>query len=126
MSTAEAQQENTEFVDFWNEILVPKFTKYRHILVGGLTHHSEKIFPTLEVKEGDKVVDVGCGFGDTAIEFGKIVGESGSVLAIDCCDAFLEYGRQDAKTEGVEKVTLFLLASWAVLTQLGRKGGFMP
>ena len=55
MSTAEAQQENTEFVDFWNEILVPKFTKYRHILVGGLTHHSEKIFPTLEVKEGDKV-----------------------------------------------------------------------
>jgi ubiquinone/menaquinone biosynthesis C-methylase UbiE len=105
MSTAEAQQENTEFVDFWNEILVPKFTKYRHILVGGLTHHSEKIFPTLEVKEGDKVVDVGCGFGDTAIEFGKIVGESGSVLAIDCCDAFLEYGRQDAKTEGVENVT---------------------
>jgi ubiquinone/menaquinone biosynthesis C-methylase UbiE len=105
MSTAETQNENTEFVDFWNEILVPKFIKYRHILVVGLTHHSEKIFPTLKVKEGDKVVDVGCGFGDTAIEFGKIVGDEGSVLAIDCCDAFLEYGRKDAKAEGVENVT---------------------
>ncbi len=105
MSMAEAENENTEFVDFWNEILVPKFTKYRYILVGGLTHHSEKIFPTLDVKEGDKVVDVGCGFGDTAIAFGKIVGDTGSVQAIDCCDAFLGYGRKDAQAEGVENVT---------------------
>ena len=29
-------ESSTEFVDFWNDILVPKFTKYRHILVGGL------------------------------------------------------------------------------------------
>ena len=105
MSTAEAQTQNTEFVDFWNDILVPKFIEYRHILVGGLTHHSEKIFPKLEVKQGDKVVDVGCGFGDTAIEFGRIVGDQGSVLAIDCCDAFLEYGRKDASAAGVKNVT---------------------
>lgn len=105
MSTAEAHTQNTEFVDFWNEILVPKFVKYRHILVGGLTHHSAKILPTLNVKKGDKVVDVGCGFGDTAIEFARIVGDEGSVLAIDCCDAFLDYGRKDAKEAGVDNVT---------------------
>lgn len=105
MSAAEAQTHNTEFVDFWNEILVPKFVKYRHILVGGLTNHSAKIFPTLQVKEGDSVVDVGCGFGDTAIEFGKMVGENGKVLGIDCCDAFLEFGRKDAVKEGVQNVT---------------------
>ena len=79
--------------------------KYRHILVGGLTNHSAKIFPTLQVKEGDSVVDVGCGFGDTAIEFGKMVGENGKVLGIDCCDAFLEFGRKDAVKEGVQNVT---------------------
>jgi ubiquinone/menaquinone biosynthesis C-methylase UbiE len=105
MSTAQAETRNTEFVDFWNEILVPKFVSYRHILVGGLTHHSAKIFPTLNVHEGDKVVDVGCGFGDTAIEFGKIVGKEGSVLAIDCCEAFLEFGRKDAAAAGVDNVT---------------------
>ena len=47
MSTAEAVTENSEFVNFWNEILVPKFIKYRHILVDGLTHHSAEIIPTL-------------------------------------------------------------------------------
>ena len=44
---------DTEFVEFWNEILVPKFIQYKHILVGGLSHHSEKIFPSLNVNEGD-------------------------------------------------------------------------
>ncbi len=105
MSTADAPRGDTEFVDFWNEVLVPKFTKYRHILVGGLTHHSAKIFPSLDVGEGDRVVDVGCGFGDTAIQFAQRVGPSGSVLGLDCCDGFLEFARADAKAAGVRNVS---------------------
>jgi ubiquinone/menaquinone biosynthesis C-methylase UbiE len=97
-------ESSTEFVDFWNDILVPKFTKYRHILVGGLTHHSEAILPTLPVKVGDKVVDVGCGFGDTAIELAQRVGPTGSVLGLDCCEGFLELARADAAAAGVENV----------------------
>ncbi len=105
MSTVEAPADSTEFVDFWNEILFPKFTKYRHILVDGLTHHSAKIFPSLEVGKGNRVVDVGCGFGDTVIQFAQRVGPFGSVLGIDCCDGFLEFGREDAKAAGVGNVT---------------------
>ena len=104
MSTAQAQTDGNEFVDFWNEVLVPKFTKFRHILVGGLTHHSAKVLPGLEITEGDRAVDVGCGFGDTAIEIARRVGPGGSVLGIDCCDAFLEFGRRDAESEGVTNV----------------------
>ena len=104
MSATPAAASSNEFVDFWNDILVPKFTKYRHILVGGLSHHSANIFPKLEVRPGDKVVDVGCGFGDTAIQLAECVGPEGSVLGIDCCDAFLEFGRADAKAQGVSNV----------------------
>jgi ubiquinone/menaquinone biosynthesis C-methylase UbiE len=100
----DSQEETTEFVDFWNEVLVPKFTKYRHVLVGGLTHHSAKIFPSLEVREGDRAVDVGCGFGDTAIELAQRVGPGGSVLGIDCCEAFLDIARGDAAAAGVDNV----------------------
>jgi ubiquinone/menaquinone biosynthesis C-methylase UbiE len=96
---------SNEFVDFWNDILVPKFIKYRHILVGGLTHHSENIFPKLEIREGDKAVDVGCGFGDTAIQIAQRVGPEGSVLGMDCCNAFLEFGRADARAAGVTNVS---------------------
>jgi SAM-dependent methyltransferase len=57
------------------------------------------------VHPGDKVVDAGCGFGDTAIQLARLVGPTGSVLAIDCCDGFLQYGRQDAKAGGIETIT---------------------
>ena len=106
MSNVEAAVEpRNEYVDFWNTILVPKFVRWRHIIVDGLTLHSAKIFPSLEVHEGDKVVDAGCGFGDTAIQLARLVGPTGSVLAVDCCDGFLAYGREDAKAAGVSNVT---------------------
>ena len=101
---SDTQEGNTEFVDFWNEILVPKFVKYRHILVGGLTHHSARVFPSLKVREGERALDVGCGFGDTAIQLAQRVGPSGSVLGIDCCTAFLETARKDAAAAGVDNV----------------------
>ncbi len=95
----------SEYIEFWNEILVPKFIRWKHIVVDGLTLHSAAVFPTLAVRPGDRVIDAGCGFGDTAIQLARLVGPGGSVLAIDCCDAFLEYGRRDAAAAGIGNVT---------------------
>ncbi len=98
-------QGDSEFVDFWNTILVPKFIKFKHILVDGLTHHSEAIFPSLQVKEGNAVLDVGCGFGDTAMKLARLTGPEGRVVGLDCCDAFMDYGRKEAADERMENVT---------------------
>jgi len=105
MSEAHAASEDTEFVKFWNEVLAPKFIRFKHVLVDGLTHHSEAIFPNLPVREGDRVLDVGCGFGNTAIKLAKIVGPKGYVVGIDCCDAFLDFARKDAKDKGIANVS---------------------
>ncbi len=96
---------DTEFVDFWNEILVPKFIEFKHVLVDGLTHHSAAIFPSLKVEEGDNVLDIGCGFGDTAIQLARRVGPEGSVLGVDCCDAFMAYGIREAAEQGLDNVS---------------------
>jgi len=104
-NTEVAAAPRSQYVDFWNSVLVPKFVRWRHILVGGLTLHSAKVFPSLAVRAGDAVVDAGCGFGDTAIQLARLVGPKGSVLAIDCCDGFLEYGRRDAKAAGIDNIT---------------------
>ena len=37
--------EDTAFVQFWNEVLGPKFIRFKHILVDGLSRHSEAVFP---------------------------------------------------------------------------------
>ncbi len=98
------RQEDTEFVRFWNEVLAPKFTRFRHVLVGGLTYHSEAVFPELPVKAGDRVLDVGCGWGDTAMKLARIVGPEGEVVGIDCCDAFLAEAAADLEEAGLTNV----------------------
>lgn len=98
-------QEDTEFVQFWNEVLAPKFIAFKHVLVDGLSLHSEQVFPALPVNTGDAALDVGCGFGDTAILLAQRVGPTGHAVGIDCCDAFLDFAEKDAAARGVGNVT---------------------
>jgi ubiquinone/menaquinone biosynthesis C-methylase UbiE len=100
----EAAVGNDEFTAFWNNVLVAKFERFRNILMDGLSYHSEMPLRALEIEQGASVLDVGCGWGDTAIELAKKVGPTGSVLGLDCCDAFLQKGRKDAEHAGLRNV----------------------
>ena len=98
------QNDDTDFVKFWNAVLEPKFTKYRHILQGGLSRHSAAVIPDLPLEKGMSVLDVGCGWGDMALQIAEIVGPTGHVVGIDCVDAFLNEGRKDAAANGLTNV----------------------
>ena len=52
----------------------------------------------------DRVVDLGCGFGDTAQRLASLVGEGGEVLGIDVSEPFVEMARKEAGEAGVENV----------------------
>jgi ubiquinone/menaquinone biosynthesis C-methylase UbiE len=94
---------NAEFIQVWNEVLVPKFTRFRHILVGGLSEHSRDALPRVG-RPGERVLDVGCGFGETSIEIARRVRPDGDVVGLDCCGPFLETARADAERQGVTNV----------------------
>lgn len=97
-------ESNDAFTAFWNDVLADKFERFRNILLGGLSHHSNVPLSKLELPAGARVVDVGCGWGDTAIELARKVGPTGAVLGLDCCDSFLDKGRRDAAAEGLTNV----------------------
>ena len=105
MSTAaEASNAPTPYVEFWNETLADKFDRFREILKNGLSHHSRVPLENLAVTPGSRIVDVGCGWGDTAIELARKTGPDGFVLGLDCVDQFLQQARRDAEAAGVTNV----------------------
>ena len=102
---AEATVSNDEFTAFWNNVLAAKFDRFRNILLHGLSYHSRVPLQDLRFAPGSRVLDVGCGWGDTAIELARMVGPSGSVVGLDCCTSFLDYARKEARDAGVSNVS---------------------
>ncbi|MFT3922252.1 MAG: class I SAM-dependent methyltransferase [Myxococcales bacterium] len=96
--------ENTEFIHCWNEILTPKWIRFRHLLSGNGQRHSELTMPSLPVKAGARVLDFGCGFGETTLELGQRVGPAGEVLGLDCTQAFLDIAERERLASGVGHV----------------------
>lgn len=100
----ESAETFSEYVEFWNDTLAKKFDRFREILMNGLSYHSRVPLEKLTVEPGSKIVDVGCGWGDTAIELARKTGPEGSVLGLDCVEQFLETARREAESAGVGNV----------------------
>lgn len=57
---------------------------------------------------GEHVVDIGCGTGDTLLDFAKIVGPSGAVLGVDVSVPMLDFARHRAAEAGHSNVSCAL------------------
>ncbi|GEK48648.1 class I SAM-dependent methyltransferase [Bisbaumannia pacifica] len=95
----------SEYVEFWNDTLAEKFDRFQNILMNGLSYHSRIPLDHLSITPGSRVLDVGCGWGDTAIELARRTGPRGEVLGLDCVEQFLEDARRRAAAAGIDNVT---------------------
>lgn len=99
---------NDDFIGCWNEILVPKWNKFRHLLSGNGAVHSSMAYKDFNIKPGDKVLDIGCGYGETCLEIGRIVGPEGEVLGLDCTQAFIDIANKERDEAGLNNVSFVL------------------
>lgn len=67
-------------------------------------HHKwrKKAVKLSEVKSGMKVLDCATGTGDLAIEFKRVVGDSGIVIGTDFCAEMLDFAPPKAEKEGLQ------------------------
>ena len=100
----EVADDNLGFVECWNEILTPKWIRFRHLLSGNGKIHSDIAYADFDIQLGDKVLDIGCGFGETALEIAEIVGPTGEVVGIDCTDSFLDIANDERDAAGAGNV----------------------
>lgn len=95
---------NAEALEAWNGVLFDRFTQFRELAMGGLEPHGREAMRVCSPRTGDRVLDIGCGFGDSAQQLAGLVGPTGSVLGVDVAPRFVETARAEAETAGVANV----------------------
>jgi SAM-dependent methyltransferase len=89
---------NEEAAEAWNGVLFDRFVKYRQIVTAGLGAHGDEALRAHPPQPGERVLDIGCGFGDTTQQIAAMVGPEGSVLGFDVAERFIERARAEAET----------------------------
>ncbi len=100
---------NEEAVEAWDGVLFDRFKQYRHILTSGLGLHSDAAMALYPPPVGGRVIDIGCGFGDTTQQLAKLVGPDGDAVGIDAAPNFIELSIEEAKEAGVENIRFEVL-----------------
>ena len=93
--------DNREATDAWSGPLFERFVQYRDLVAGGLGAHGDAAMAAHPPRAGDRVVDLGCGFGDTTQRLAELVGPDGDALGIDVSEPFIELARKEADEAGV-------------------------
>ena len=87
---------NAEAIEAWNTVLFDKFTRFREVASVALGAHGDRALDRLSFRPGLRVVDIGCGFGDTTRELGRRVGSRGLVVGVDAAPRFIEVAAREA------------------------------
>jgi SAM-dependent methyltransferase len=93
---------NDEAIEAWNGVLFDRFVKYREIVTSGLGAHGEAALALYPPERGERVLDIGCGFGDTTRRIAGLVGPDGEAVGVDAAERFIEAARGEAEEAGVE------------------------
>lgn len=92
---------NAEAIQAWDGPLYDRFVRFRDIIVGGLAIHGEAALALFPPAPGDRVIDIGCGFGDTTQRIAGLVGESGEAMGVDAAPRFIETAIAETAELGV-------------------------
>ena len=112
MSTTETRWgagANAEAIAAWDGPLYERFVRFRHIVTTGLGAHGEEALRLYPPRPGDRVLDIGCGFGDTTQRIAELVGDAGEAVGVDAAERFIETAQAEAAAAGVANAR-FLVA----------------
>jgi len=112
---------NDEAIRAWDGPLYDRFVRFREVVTSGLGAHGEEALRLNPPLPGERVLDVGCGFGDTTQRLAGLVGSDGEAVGVDAAPRFIEDAIREADEAGVANAR-FLLAD--VQESLSGEGRF--
>jgi SAM-dependent methyltransferase len=104
MSTPDLSSPNADQIKHWNENAGPQWVALHDQITSQIQPLGETALARADVKPGERVLDIGCGCGDTSIAIARLVGPTGAVLGVDISAPMLERARGAAQAAGLENV----------------------
>ena len=96
--------ENAEQRTYWNEQAGPLWVTYQERLDRQIGPHGDAALAKLAPAQGERVLDLGCGCGDTSLALARAVGAAGRVLGLDLSEPMLARARERAAAAGLANV----------------------
>lgn len=102
--TTEATAPNAQQILFWNDTAGAMWVALEPRIGAQLRPLGLRAMAHAAFAAGERVLDVGCGAGETTREIARRVGPSGTATGIDVSGPMLALAREGARAEGVANV----------------------
>src|SRR5216117_3300197 len=99
-----APEANAEQIRYWNEAAGPKWVSFQKVIDAQIAPLGERAMDRAGIAPGERVIDIGCGCGDTTIALARRVGPAGLVLGIDVSAPMLARAADADREAGVAHV----------------------
>ena len=100
---------NREATEAWNGPLYERWIAFRDLVTAGLSSHGEAALTAHPPPRGGRVLDIGCGLGDTTRHLAELVGPDGHAHGIDVAERMIDTAAEEAQEAGVENASFAAL-----------------
>lgn len=76
---------------------------YLSVIAMLVSKYKQRTYELMQIRQGDRVLDVGCGPGTDTIPLAPLVGKTGQVIGVDIDQEQITYANQRAIDAGVDK-----------------------
>ena len=97
--------DNVEATEAWNGPLYDIWIEFRDLVAEGLREHGEAALAAAPPRTGDRVLDIGCGLGDTTVRLAALVGPEGHAHGVDVAERMIETAIAETAGSGVRNVS---------------------
>jgi SAM-dependent methyltransferase len=101
---SEVAPANAETNEAWSGPLFERFVAFRSFISPGLAAHADVALAAHPPGPGERVLEIGCGYGDTTRRLAQLVGDDGHVVGVDISEPFLNLAREEAAELGIANV----------------------
>jgi SAM-dependent methyltransferase len=105
MTTPDNATSNAAQTTYWNEVAGPTWTALQALLDRQLEPLGQASLEALVPEAGERIMDIGCGCGDTTLQIARRVGPLGSVVGVDISAPMLAVARGRAAEAGLSNAT---------------------